>query len=261
MKNSHLLMIVGGTAAAGLLVGNLLSRSPSVSEQTAAGAVAERRPSPTAVEPRRAAPQLDQAPSVPSPQLEMAEAAPRDKPKAKQGVSDERKTVVLHPEDPSLGPASAKVTVVEFSDFQCPYCSKAAATVHQVREAYGDKVRLVFKHHPLPFHKDAPLAHQAAAEANAQGRFWELHDRLFANQKSLQRADLEASAQSLGLDMARFRAALDSSVHKAHIDADATQAVELGASGTPAFFINGRFLSGAQPFDVFKTAIDEELAR
>ena len=190
----------------------------------------------------------------------MAEPAPREKPKNK-GLSDERKSVLLHPEDPSIGPTSAKVTIVEFSDFQCPYCGKAAATVHQVREQYGDKVRLVFKHHPLPFHKDAPLAHQAAAEANAQGRFWEFHDKLFGNQKAITRADLEADAQALGLDMARFRTALDSSVHKAHIDADASQAMELGASGTPAFFINGRLLSGAQPLDVFKKAIDEELAR
>jgi protein-disulfide isomerase len=166
----------------------------------------------------------------------------------------------VHPQDAVMGPPSAKVTIVEFSDFQCPYCSKASKTVQQVREQYGDKVRVVFKHHPLPFHDNASLAAQAATEANAQGSFWPFHDRLFSNQKGLARADLEAAAQALGLDMARFRNALDSGVHKAHVEQDTAQAMALGATGTPAFFINGRFLSGAQPLETFKQAIDEELA-
>jgi len=248
MKNSQVLMVVAGAAVAGLVLGNLVSRSPAPP--------APPSPAPSEQERRRA----PTANPAPSPQAE-AEAPPAAAPRSKKGVSDERKTVDLHSQDPAAGPQSAKVTLVEFSDFQCPYCSKASKTVQQLREAYGDKIRVVFKEHPLPFHDNASLAAQAAAEANAQGAFWPFHDRLFANQKALARGDLEATAQSLGLDMARFRNALDSGVHKGHVEQDSAQANALGATGTPAFFINGRLLSGAQPLEVFKQAIDEELAR
>jgi protein-disulfide isomerase len=247
MKNSQVLMVVAGAAVAGLLIGNLVSRRPANPET----------PPPPAQE-RRRAPATSPAPAPEAEAVPPAAAAQRPK---KGGVSDERKTVELHAQDPAAGPQSAKVTIVEFSDFQCPYCSKASKTVQQLREAYGDKVRIVFKEHPLPFHDNASLAAQAAAEANAQGSFWPFHDRLFANQKALARTDLEATAQSLGLDMARFRSALDSGTHKAHVEQDSAQASALGATGTPAFFINGRLLSGAQPIEVFKQAIDEELAR
>jgi protein-disulfide isomerase len=246
MKNSQVLMVVAGTAVAGLLLGNLLSRHPPATDSPP--------PAPPPQE-RRLAP----AANLPA-EAEAAQPAPAT-PHSKKGVSDERKPVELHPQDPAVGPQSAKVTIVEFSDFQCPYCSKASRTVQQLRETYGDKIRVVFKQHPLPFHDNASLAAQAAAEANAQGSFWPFHDRLFANQKALARTDLEATAQALGLDMARFRSALDSGVHKPHVEQDTAQAIALGAGGTPAFFINGRLLSGAQPLEVFKQAIDQELAR
>jgi protein-disulfide isomerase len=128
----------------------------------------------------------------------------------------------------------------------------------QVQETYGDKVRIVFKHFPLPFHKDAPLASQASMAAYEQGKFWEYHDVLFANQRALKREDLEKYAQQLGLDMAKFKGALDSEKFKSRVEADAKQ---VSGIGTPTFYINGRQLVGAQPFDAFKTTIDEELAK
>ena len=245
MNNGQVLMVVAGTAAAGLLLGSLVSRRPASPDAQAPSPAQENRAAPTSA-----------LPPGPEPEAGLPAA-----PRPKRPLSDERKAVELHAQDPSAGPESAKVIVVEFSDFQCPYCARAAKTVQQVREAYGDKIRLVFKQHPLPMHDKASLAAQAAAEANAQGSFWPFHDRLFANQGALARADLEATAQALGLDMARFRNALDSGVHKSHVEQDTNQAVGLGAGGTPAFFINGRYVKGAQPLESFKAIVDEELGR
>ncbi|HEY3447673.1 MAG TPA: thioredoxin domain-containing protein [Myxococcales bacterium] len=257
MKNSQVLMAVAGTALVGLLLGNLVSRRPEPAE-----AQSEREREPAREVARAAAPSRAPAREVEAapPPRGPAPAAGAARPK-KKAVSDERKVVEVHSQDPAVGPTTAKVTIVEFSDFQCPYCGRASKTVGQIKEQYGDQVRLVFKQHPLPFHDKAALAAQAAAEANAQGNFWGFHDRLFANQKALAREDLESAAQATGLDMARFRSALDSGVHQAHVQQDTAQAGSLGATGTPAFFINGRLLSGAQPIEVFKQAIDEELAR
>ena len=163
--------------------------------------------------------------------------------------------------DAVKGDAKAPVTVTIFSDFQCPFCSRVLPTMKQIEDTYGKKVRLVFKHNPLPFHKDAPLASEATLAANEQGKFWQMHDTIFANQKALSRADLEKYAGEVGLNMGKFKAALDSGKYKTQIEADMAQAKELGASGTPSFFINGRKLRGAQPFDSFKKLIDEELAK
>ncbi len=162
---------------------------------------------------------------------------------------------------PSFGPADAKVTIVEFSDFECPFCTRGANTMEQVKKAYGDKVRVVFKHLPLPFHRNAHLAAQASMAAHAQGKFWPYHDKLFQNFRNLNKENFVKWAQELGLDMARFQQALDSGKYKAYVDADLAQASEVGANGTPTFFINGRSVVGAQPFAQFKTIIDEELAK
>ncbi len=161
---------------------------------------------------------------------------------------------------PSIGPADAKVTIVEWSDFQCPFCSRAKGTVDQVREQYGNDVRVVFRHQPLPFHPQAQIAAEASMAAHEQGKFWEYHDKLFANAKALMRTDLERYAQELGLDMAKFKAALDTGKYKAVVQADAAEGARVGANGTPTFFINGRKLVGAQPVDAFKREIDAELA-
>ncbi len=162
---------------------------------------------------------------------------------------------------PVKGSPNAPVTIVEFSDFQCPFCSRAVPTLKQIETEYPGKVRVAFKNQPLPFHQHARLAAEAAMAANEQGKFWEYHDKLFANQQALDRSSLERYAQEVGLEMGRFRAALDSNKFDAQISADSAEGTRLGASGTPTFFINGRQLVGAQPFASFKQIIDEELVK
>ncbi len=164
-------------------------------------------------------------------------------------------------DSPSQGPASAPIELVEFSDFQCPYCFRAHPTVTQVLNTYGNKVRFVYRNYPLPSHPNARPAAEAAQCANEQGQFWAYHDRLFADQSKLSDADLKSSAAALGMDASKFNACFDSHKYKARVDADMQAGNEAGVNGTPAFFINGRMLSGAQPFDEFKKVIDEELTR
>ncbi len=161
---------------------------------------------------------------------------------------------------PSQGPANAPVEIVEFSDFQCPYCFRAHPTVKQVLSTYGSKVRFVYRNYPLPSHPNARPAAEAAQCANEQGQFWAYHDRLFADQSKLDDADLKASAAALGMDAAKFNACFDSHKYKDRVEADLQAGNEAGVNGTPAFFINGRMLSGAQPYEEFKKVIDEELA-
>jgi len=122
-------------------------------------------------------------------------------------------------------------------------------------------VRIVFKHMPLSFHKNAPAAHAAAEAAHMQNKFWEMHDMIFKNQRDLNPATFEKYAAEIGLDIAQFKKDLTSKKLKDQIDADTSQARKLGATGTPAFFINGRFLSGAQPIGSFKRLIDEMLKK
>jgi protein-disulfide isomerase len=164
-------------------------------------------------------------------------------------------------DSPSQGSASAPIEIVEFSDFQCPYCLRAHPTVKQVLDTYGNKIRFVYRNYPLPSHPNARPAAEAAQCANEQGQFWAYHDRLFADQSKLNDNDLKASAAALGLDAGKFNACFDSHKYKARVDADLQAGNEAGVDGTPAFFINGRMLSGAQPYDEFKRVIDEELAR
>jgi protein-disulfide isomerase len=162
---------------------------------------------------------------------------------------------------PVRGAKDALVTLVVFSDFQCPFCGKVEPTLAKVMEAYPGKVRMVWKDFPLPFHPNAMPAALAARAAGQQGKFWPMHDRLFADQTRLDRAGLEAHAQALGLDLARFRAALDSASDRAAVLADQRQGSAAGVSGTPAFYVNGVKLSGALPFESFKSVIDEQLAK
>jgi protein-disulfide isomerase len=162
---------------------------------------------------------------------------------------------------PSRGNPKAPVTIVEFSDFQCPYCVRARPAVKRVRDEYGDKVRIVFRHFPLDFHAQAQKAGEAAACAGEQGKFWEMHDLLWENTSKLQLADLKAHAATLGLDGAGFGACLDSGRHASVVEGDLAAGQGYGVSGTPAFFVNGRPLVGAQPFEAFAQVIDDELAR
>jgi protein-disulfide isomerase len=162
-------------------------------------------------------------------------------------------------ESPAKGPANAPVEIVEFSDFQCPYCLAAKPTVNRVLEAYGDRVRFVYRNYPLPNHPNARPAAEAAQCANSQGKFWPYHDRLFAEASKLNDVDLKRTAAELGLDTARFNACFDSHQFRSVVDADIQAGQDAGVSGTPAFFINGRELTGAQPFEQFQRIIEEEL--
>ena len=162
---------------------------------------------------------------------------------------------------PSKGSANAPIELIEFSDFQCPFCLRADPTVRQVLSTYGDKIRFVYRHYPLPNHPAARPAAEAAACAGEQGKFWPYHDLLFANPTKLSDADLKQHATELGLNTSQFNSCVDTHKLKGQIDADVKDGEEAGVNGTPAFYINGRMLSGAQPFEAFKQIIDEELAR
>ena len=166
---------------------------------------------------------------------------------------------------PVKGGKDAKVIVQIFSDYQCPFCSRIETTMKEVEKKYGNKIKIAWRNVPLPFHNNAMLAAEAATEAFKQKGndvFWKFHDKLFENQATpggLERPALEKYAEELGLDMAKFRAALDNHTHKAAIEAEAKMANAAGISGTPATVINGTFISGAVPLEQFVAAIDAAL--
>ncbi|HEY6077764.1 MAG TPA: thioredoxin domain-containing protein [Polyangiaceae bacterium] len=169
-------------------------------------------------------------------------------------------------QSPVKGPAGAKVTIQIFSEFQCPFCKRVEPTLAELEKEFGGKIKFVWRHMPLPFHADAPLASQAAQEAFAQkgnAAFWKFHDKLFELQGSgddaLKRPNLEKIAQEQGLNMDKFKAALDSGTHKAKVEADTKIGNDAGINGTPAFVINGYYLSGAQPAAAFKKLINRAL--
>lgn len=165
---------------------------------------------------------------------------------------------------PVRGPADALVTLVEFSDFQCPFCARVEPTIDKLVADYGADLRVVWKDEPLPFHTHAEPAAELAREARAQKGdtgFWRAHDALFADQRHLEDADLVALAGTLGLDGAKVATAIATHKHKAAIDADGALVAAVGASGTPTFFVNGRKVVGAQPYSEFKRVIDEELVK
>jgi len=175
------------------------------------------------------------------------------------GDDVERKCVPF--EGKAKGSSKAQVTIVEFSDFQCPFCSRVLPTLDKLIKDYPDKIRVFFKHNPLPFHSDAPLAAQAAVAAEAQGKFWQMHDILFKNQQNIKRPDLEKYAKEIGLDVEKFKKDIDSPATKKRVDDDTELGKKLGVQGTPNFFINGRPLRGAVPYEQFKTVVDDELTR
>jgi protein-disulfide isomerase len=165
---------------------------------------------------------------------------------------------------PVRGKATALVTIVEFGDFQCPFCARVQPTLQQVMSTYGDKVRIVWKHEPLPFHPRAEPAAEVALEVRARSGdagFWKIHDALFAGQPHLDDQALEAQGVAAGLDAAVVRKAIADHRHRNEIEEDMDLADDQAASGTPHFFVNGRRLVGAQPFEKFKAIIDEELAK
>ena len=161
----------------------------------------------------------------------------------------------------SKGPDDAPITIVEFADFECGYCSRAGDTMKQVMDKYPGKVRVVYRDFPLSFHQNAQPASVAARCAGAQGKYWEMHDTLFANQSSLNPESYIKWATELGLDVEAFKACSDDPKQAAAVQADFEAGVKLGVNGTPAFFVNGVNLSGARPVEDFVKVIDRELAK
>ncbi len=160
---------------------------------------------------------------------------------------------------PSRGPANAPITIIEFSDFECPFCSRAKGTVDEVMQKYGDKIHLVYRQFPLPFHSHAKKAAEAAICADEQGKFWQMHDKMFDNNKNLTPDELKGYAKGLGLDSKKFDECLDSGKAAATVEKDIADGKKVFVNGTPHFFINGRGLSGAQPIEAFAEIIDAEL--
>ena len=163
-------------------------------------------------------------------------------------------------DDTPRGSPSAPVKIIMFSDYQCPYCSSAEATVDQIRETYGDDVVIYFRDFPLSSHQFAQKAAEAAECAGEQGKYWEMHDKLFENQAELTVGDLKQYAADLGLNTDAFDSCLDSGAMTAEVQKDFSDGQAAGVSGTPTFIINGKVLVGAQPFSSFKPLIDAELA-
>jgi protein-disulfide isomerase len=160
---------------------------------------------------------------------------------------------------PSKGPEDARITFVEFSDFECPYCSKAIHELDAILKAYPKDVRLVFKQFPLDMHPNAPLAAEAALAANAQGKFWEMHDKLFANFRKLSRANMLLWAKDIGLDVARFQAELDSGRYKSVVAKDLAEGDKLGINGTPTVYVNGQKYNGHLGLEEMKPILEKQL--
>lgn len=160
----------------------------------------------------------------------------------------------------AAGSKSAPVVIVEFTDFQCPFCGRAAATIGKLEQRYKEKIRVVFRDFPLTVHPDAAKAAEAGSCANEQGKFWEMHDKLFQSQSDLKVASLERYAAELGLNTSQFNDCLGSGRYAQKWRQDIAEASAFGVRSTPSFFINGRLLVGAMPLESFAEVIDEELA-
>jgi protein-disulfide isomerase len=165
-------------------------------------------------------------------------------------------------DDPSRGgAATAPVTIVEFSDFQCPYCSRAETVVDDVMKKYGNKIRLVYRDYPLSFHPNAENAAMASECAKEQGKYWEMHKAMFDNQAKLAATDLVETAGTLGMDKDKFKTCLDTGKFRSEVQKDFQDGQKAGVSGTPTFFINGVMMVGARDIASFSDIIDRELDR
>jgi protein-disulfide isomerase len=160
---------------------------------------------------------------------------------------------------PARGPSSALVTIVEFSDFECPFCGRVETTMRQIEHTYGDRVRIVFRDFPLASHRGAPRAAEAAHCADEQDKFWEMHEQLFSRAGALSDIDLHKYANVIGLDAQKFDACLQSGKYSAAWKASQSEGLRIGVASTPTFFVNGRMIAGAAPFEMFASVINEEL--
>jgi protein-disulfide isomerase len=161
---------------------------------------------------------------------------------------------------PIRGKTDAPITIVEYGDFQCPFCKKSRPTLKQILDTYPQQVRILYKHFPLSFHREAMNAHRASLAAGEQGKFWEMHDMIFDSPAGLSPEAMRKHAETLGLDLAKFDADYKSDRILAKITADQEEGKKALVRGTPAFFVNGKMISGAQPFEAFKKEIDAQLA-
>lgn len=164
-------------------------------------------------------------------------------------------------DSPSQGKKGAPITIVEFTDYECPFCGRVRPTVAELMEKYKGKIYYVLRDYPLPFHGNAKKAHEAAHCAGDQNKYWEMNKRLFENQKALQVDKLKGYAKDIGLNMGKFDKCLDSGKYAKKVDENQAYGGKVGVNGTPAFFINGIALSGAQPIGAFTEIIDVELAK
>jgi len=185
----------------------------------------------------------------------------RKKNKVEIKLDPPRQAVEIPADAPILGPETAPVTIVEYTDYQCPYCQKAQTTVDEVVSQFGAKVRLVARDYPLEFHSRALYASRASHCAGDQKKFWEYHQDLLRRPSDLQDNDLEHRASTLGLDESTFKTCLASDRHDKEIHSSQDSGNKVGVRGTPAFFVNGRFLNGAVPKQQFVQIIEDELTR
>lgn len=162
-------------------------------------------------------------------------------------------------DDHIRGDKNAPVTMIEYSDFECPFCGRVQPTLEQILEEYDGQVNLVFRHFPLSFHQNAQKAGEASECAADQGKFWEMHDKMFENQTALDVDSLKGYAKELGLNTSTFNSCLDSGKHSQKIKDGLTDGSQYGVQGTPATFVNGTMVSGAQPYENFKAAVENAL--
>jgi len=272
MKNSHLILIILIFAAVGLLIGHLASdrqgtaatqnsADPSCANPTedASCASGNSQGSPNSNQGRtldRSA-QRTAAPQQRDIQAQRPTTPPQQNPKQAQPLAQ----ISVGSQDPILGNPNAKVTLIEFSDFRCGYCGKLNSTVKELFRAYPNDLRIVFKHFPRNPQSDSFLAHMAAQEAFAQGKFWSFSEVLFSYRGQFTPEALVQLARDNGLDPAAMQRALENQTHRPIIESHIAQGRGQGVSATPTSFINGRLMSGAQPIENFKKIIDEELRR
>ena len=164
---------------------------------------------------------------------------------------------------PTFGSQSAKVTIIEYSDFQCPYCAEGAKVLKALKEKYGKKIQVAFKQYPLPFHTQAKKAAVASMCIHEQGSdlFWKMHDEMFLNQDKLNITDLKALAKKLGAKSEIFDKCLDDNKYLAHVEKNIQEGKDIGVKSTPTFFVNGQLIAGALPIEVFSEIVDSELAK